>query len=271
MIEQVGPAYNRVFAAPAPLRSPPLEMAFVTAAAVVIFRRASRATARSRRDNPGFSRDGHLANTRYVIRNRLGGDTMRLSLIILLSLIMILPVIVSGQEAGYIFQTSDETHSMWCISGSPQYFADIWFWSIHSPEGLIGAEFDVQYPSNVIPDTLIMNDAVVTSAEGSLPGGIRIQLSECQMSFVWLCKQRIHVIDAEQTAVALRGHPETGLIRLSICEEGYPYKTCWSCSLLVNYTELMEECQAYEPYGLPCAEPVGVKGSTWGAIKSIYK
>jgi len=196
---------------------------------------------------------------------------MRRISILLLGLVSVLFVVVSGQETGYIFQTPDEDHTIWCISGSPQYIVDVWFWSISSLEGLIGAEFDVQYPSNVIPDTLILNDAVVDSFEGSLPGGIRLYLSECQTYFVWLCKQRIQVIDSEKTTIVLKGHPETGLIRLSVCEEGYPYKTCWSCSLLVNYTALMEECQAYEPYGLPCAEPVAAKISTWGAIKSIYK
>jgi hypothetical protein len=192
-------------------------------------------------------------------------------LLIILVLSLILQAGGSGQENGLIFQTPDETHSSWCISGSPQYSAYVWFWAIRSPEGLIGAEFDVQYPSNVIPDTLIMNDALIDSYEGGLPGGIRIQFSDCQTHFVWLCKQRISVTSTDKTAIALSGHPETGLIRLSMCEAGHPYKTCWSCSLLVNYTEGMAECMAFEPYGLPCTEPVGVRGSTWGAIKSVYR
>ncbi len=181
------------------------------------------------------------------------------------------PATVYTQENGFIWPFADENHVYWCISGEPQYSVDVWIWSIHPIKGQVGAEFNIQYPSNVIPDTLTMNEAVIESSEGSLPGGIRINLNECQTDWVWLCKQRIHITDSYQTSISLSGHPETGLVRLSTCEEGYPYETCWTCTLFVNYTELMEECQPFEPYNFPCAEPVGVKGSTWGSIKSLYR
>ena len=185
---------------------------------------------------------------------------------------MFIPIITQGQDTGYIFQTPDEDHATWCIFDTPMYTADVWFWAISSFEGLIGAEFDVQYPSNVIADTLIINEAIVDSTVGSLPGGIRIYLHECQKDIVWLCRQTIHVTDLDRAATVIVGHPETGLSRLSTCEEGYPYKTCWTCSLLVNYDPLTSaECSGFEPYGLPCTAPVGVDNSTWGTIKAIYK
>ena len=55
---------NTVFAASAPLRSPALEMAVDTAAAVGMFGRAGRAAAPTRPGDP----DGQLANTRYFRR-----------------------------------------------------------------------------------------------------------------------------------------------------------------------------------------------------------
>ena len=199
---------------------------------------------------------------------------MRISMIAYLLLPLVMwPAAAAGQAiAGYIVQTPDEEHTMWCLYGTPPYVAEIWFWGLHTPEGFDAAEFDVIYPDNVVPDTLMLHDAVSDSVQGGLPGGIRVHLSECVGSeWVWLCRQRITVIDAEKSTVVLTGHPESGLIRLAICEEDHPFKTCWSCSLLVNYTELDPECQAFEPYGLPCSEPVAARGATWGSIKAIHK
>ena len=189
---------------------------------------------------------------------------------IAITLMVILPDLVCCQESGYLFCFADQYRTTWCLSGTVPYSFEIWIWSFPSIEGQMGAEFNIAYPPNVIPDTLIVNENVVASYDGDLPGGLRVNLTDCNNDWIWLFKQTINVINDEKSNITFTGHPETGLVRISTCEEGYPFHTCWTCSLFVNYNGSEPECCVYESH-TPCAQPVAVEGSSWGRIKRKYR
>jgi len=81
-------------------------------------------------------------------------------LVVILAVLAVTAGGTAAQPYGYLFPFSDESHSCWCVEGEGIYQFEMWLWCLPGEDGSIGAAFSMGFPSNVIVDTLIVNDAV---------------------------------------------------------------------------------------------------------------
>lgn len=178
----------------------------------------------------------------------------------------------AAQPYGYLFPFADENHSCWCVEGEGIYRFEAWLWCLPGDDGSIGAAFSMGFPSNVIEDTLIVNDAVVSDLIGDLEKGIMVELQNCQYDWFWMLRQVFYATDSEKSRIFVTSHPLRSTALIKTCSEGNPYKSCCACRLFVNYTMADAECQTYDPWYPVCDCPsTDTKSASWGAIKALIE
>ncbi|UCF04442.1 MAG: hypothetical protein JSV33_10930 [bacterium] len=166
---------------------------------------------------------------------------------------------------GYLALFIDEERSGWCVNGGGASFYpfEMWIYCLPSERGMLGAEFAVCYPTNIIQSTVTTHPEVSVEI-GTLPDGISVAFSTCQLDWVWPYHQTLYVTDLTKTAVRLKKHPDPDITdyQFVTCEPGYPIEpvNLYTWRIFVNY-----EAGDWE-----CGLLIGTKDSSWGAIKSMY-
>lgn len=154
---------------------------------------------------------------------------------------------------GYIRPTADASNSICAVwySGSMTRF-DTWVWVYASTLGVMGVEFRISYPSNVIPSVVTTNPAVAV-ALGDVLSGISVAFGTCQRSWVWTHHQTCYLMTYEIGEIKILEHPSSGL-QFASCEPGYPiYPLRVLNYLYVNYY------------------PIATEATSWGAIKRLFR
>jgi hypothetical protein len=172
--------------------------------------------------------------------------------------IIVLPVIVYSQSNsnGYIGLFIDDAHSSWCVTFSGEFQAlEVWVWCLPGVNGVICANFDLHYPSNIIVSTSYINEDIFSPSLSNtecLPGYC---YKECQYDWHWIYRTVFYITDYEPSYIEIIDHPVCGYYHLNNCEEGHPEETC---KILTNL--YINSC-----------EPYAVQESSWGVIKSLFR
>jgi hypothetical protein len=139
--------------------------------------------------------------------------------------------------------------------------AEVWVWCQPGENGLSRIEFAVAYPSNVVADRVTYNSDLATR-QGNLLEGISAAFGSCQWGWCWVAHQTLYVSSPEQTYLEVAPYPASGYFQFYTCGEGNPAEPCLKgTSLFLN--------AATTPC-LPLETAIGVGGSTWGAVKSLF-
>ncbi len=164
-------------------------------------------------------------------------------LLLLISVLTLVSVSsLYAQSTGFIALSTDPDWFSWCASGSGFYPVEIWVYCCPSVNGLISAEFSLNYPYNVIRSTVTINSTIVLETEGSLLDGIKVIYSACQTGCNSPLHQTLYVTDQSKTSIEVASHPAIGVTRFATCEEGNPYHSCCRCFFYINYDSWDPEC-----------------------------
>ncbi|MCX5752105.1 MAG: hypothetical protein NTW97_00505 [Candidatus Krumholzibacteria bacterium] len=182
------------------------------------------------------------------------------------------PVLASGPQIGYIGLFKDATHDVsWpansgntvCPSQYGQF--QCWIWCLPSVHGLQAAEFAVSFPSTVVVLATVQNPGTAGRlCCGSLVEGISVAFGEglCQMDWVWLFQLSMMQLGSPEVPAKIEIVPSPGVwplpaYQFASCEPGNPIEPC------INLTPLYI-CWTPNP------GPLGVRETSWGAIKSLF-
>jgi hypothetical protein len=187
--------------------------------------------------------------------------------ILFLVLAFICPVNAASLPlTGYIGLYADGEHKYISYCPFPQGYThakvEMWIFCLPSERGQMGAEFAIAYPSNVMLDRIIFNNAVIAAGLGDFLSGYSTTFVACQMDWFWIAHQMLYVANHEKTSLAVIPHPSTGAYQFMNCLPGYPKEPC------IKSNDLYLNNDSY-----PCVPPelpIGVEGSTWSAIKSLF-
>jgi hypothetical protein len=156
----------------------------------------------------------------------------------------------------YIGVFFDDGHASWCITQTPSYTVDVWFWARPGIAGFLGATFDIIYPGVELqgdrvyhPDMLILP----TKCKPPCPGFSKIYV-DCKSDWVWLFHQTILVASSEPMTITIQPFLAqfTDVIAYDCDNNTYP--------AVVLSQGYLNDCG-----------PLPVEQRTWGAIKSLYR
>ena len=184
--------------------------------------------------------------------------------------IMIFCYLILGQSStllsapSYIGFFADGDHQAWCITGSPVYEIEMWIWMFIGNSGLLGVNFYISYPDNIVESDWTVSPSLVSCCPSggckcAVPCPLQFCFGECQTDWVWLSHITLYVNSSEQTTVEIIPYPI-----------GADNITFWSCDeteesaitfthLYVNFDEDSPECLGTSTHS-----------ASWGAIKNIY-
>ncbi len=188
-----------------------------------------------------------------------------LSWAVLLLLILIAPTSGMCDLNGYLslFADSTRTHTAYCSFEGNKALVRLWVVGYpRISQGLLGAEFQISYPENIIQLNTIQNTSVIEQIQGDLGSGIRVIYSDCQRQPHWLFSQNLFVNDHEFSIVELNSY------HMSSCEPSHgEAQTYWN--LYLNYSDdldmLPRECIP------PILTITPISSNSWGSIKALYK
>jgi hypothetical protein len=152
------------------------------------------------------------------------------------------------------------------VTGVGTYEVEMWIWCLPGMDGLMGAEFAMDYPAGVIPGTADRNTIYpVQIGDLSSEDGVAISASECQTDWVWLFRQTLHITSDEPMEVRLEGSTLGNFVYEwpihTSCEDGFPIYHLYALNYLyINYSSGSVECAM-----------LGTKNKSWGAIKSLFR
>jgi hypothetical protein len=121
-----------------------------------------------------------------------------------------------GYEGGCIGLYADDQHSDWCVNGEGFYPIDMWVWCRPSGNGLICAEFAVQFPSNTIQSTITWHPDISVTI-GDIWVGLSVCFTHCFYDWVWPLHEVVYVTDPTQTMIEVVEHPDAGHIAFLNC------------------------------------------------------
>ena len=144
------------------------------------------------------------------------------------------------------------------VGPTPTSFYMYIYW-LPSKNGLLGADFRILYPANVIGST-VTTDATITLTMGDLASGISVvyNADSCQTNWVYSHRQRILLLDATQSQIEVIEHPPAA-------PEGQGYLDVVSC------TYDLDPVKRYTHLYLNWVGPTAVESKSWGSIKSLFK
>lgn len=166
----------------------------------------------------------------------------------------------------YIGLFTSDLHDTWCATGTPDpmYIVEMWIMCLPSFNGMLCAEFSIDYPlTSVISGTITSNEALISVAQGDLDTGMSVCYIACQYDWNWCFHQTLYVNGTDQVHCELVPHtaPEITELQFASCEtEKYPLETA------IQFTNLYIN---YDPVTAPECQVAGTESATWGAIKSI--
>ena len=132
------------------------------------------------------------------------------------------------------------------------------YW-LPSKKGLLGADFMISYPENVVGST-VYTDQTIAIVMGSLSTGMSFtyKADSCQTDWVYSHRQRILLSDATQSQIEVVEHPPA-------TPEGQGYLDVVSC------TYDLDPLKRFTHLYLNWVGPTAVESKSWGSIKSLFK
>lgn len=161
-----------------------------------------------------------------------------------------------------LFADSSRSYDAYCSFQGEQAIIELWIYCYPSIRGQSGAEFSIEYPSNVIPSAPISNDEIISFQSGDLSSGVNILYEDCQWNVHW-CFHQFLILTAHDLTLT-----EIVPYRFRNCEPDYVHEPVkkWM-DLYLNYEDNGE---------IPdrnCRPPLGIitntEISSWGAIKTL--
>jgi hypothetical protein len=102
------------------------------------------------------------------------------------------------------------------------YAIEMWIWCQPGPNGMICAEFCVDYPYNIIQTIVTTNMDIYSVSIGDLVSGISVCYKQCLYDWHWIYHQTLYVTDPSPGAVMIVQHPEASMLQVANCLGGYP-------------------------------------------------
>jgi hypothetical protein len=165
---------------------------------------------------------------------------------------------------GYIGLFTDATHNGNTVCASQYGSFQCWIWCLPSVNGLQAAEFAVSFPPTVVIVSTVRNPGLYGLCCGSAASGVSVAFGEgmCQMDWVWLFQITLVQMGPPEVPAKIEILPHPGVLpapvyQFASCELGYPIEPC------INLTPLYI-CWTPNP------GPLGVRETSWGAIKSLF-
>ncbi len=121
---------------------------------------------------------------------------MRNALIIVLLVSFYPFASVQAQESAQIGIYVDDSRVEFCAYGSDFLPVDIWVWGRPGENGLIGMEFQIEYPNSVFPVQPVYSDNVLTIS-GHPASGIYVIFNDCQYDWVWAFRQTVMLVSGD--------------------------------------------------------------------------
>jgi hypothetical protein len=174
------------------------------------------------------------------------------------------PVCASRPPIGYIGLFADAAHSDNTVCPAAYGPFMCWIWCLPSVNGLQAAEFAVSFPPTVAVLATVRNPGLYGLCCGTFVEGVSVAFGEtqCQMDWVWLFQLNMMQLGSPEAPATIEIVPHPGVLpapayQLASCQMGYPIEPC------INLTPLYI-CWTPDP------GPLGLRGSSWGAIKSLF-
>jgi hypothetical protein len=164
-----------------------------------------------------------------------------------------------ASENAYVGIFADSGHNV-CSLGPAAYSAfNVWLYWLPGVRGMIGGDFDVIFPSELLVVKTVNNPDMVTIGCGCCEPGIHVCFTSChQWDWVWT-HQLTCMISSGGVGVpgSIRVVPAPGELspRVATCEPGYPMEPV----TVLTDLHLYQSCTyATEP-------------TSWGAIKGLFQ
>jgi hypothetical protein len=168
-------------------------------------------------------------------------------------------VSASAQPANpYLWMCFDE-YGAYCqckLLPTPLYsIVDCWVWVLPSGNGMMCAEFGIEWPANVVPMSISVHPDLACAGD---PGACESPycFTGCKTGWTWVLKRSIMFLNDEQATARFIPDPSSGILAVRTCAPGNPAEACVTAPILLNV--------GYCPYD-------AVERSTWGSIKSLYR
>lgn len=187
--------------------------------------------------------------------------------------LIVLSIVITGSAHSevpptYLALYDSENQGSYCVSGNIMDQVDLYVFCIPNRYGIVGLEFRLDYPENVIAVSPVFNPIIEISPMGELSTGIAMLLPDCGTEMVWAIHQTLYITGLEKSSISIERSNLNG------GPTGYPFPiyTCCDSPLYpihelrilnryyVNYTDSDPECGVLA---------TGVE--SWGAIKSLYR
>ncbi len=185
-----------------------------------------------------------------------------------LLLLLVAPHAALGQPpaTGTIALYADEARAYIATcpfpAGYPVGKVEMWIWCLPGSNGLMGADFGVSYPYNVIRDRISWNPGLAEHT-GDFADGCSARFSTCQESWTWIAHESLYISSHVATFAELVLHAGVGALRFMDCTSpGCCWEDCLKGSGLFFNTSLY-----------PCLPPelaIAAESPTWGCIKGLF-
>lgn len=142
---------------------------------------------------------------------------------------------VSAQSAIGVY--TDGAHSSIAVNnpeGSSVF--DLWVWIRPGEYGVAGAEYKLDIPENIIPQSVVINpDNFIIRGEAYGSPGFSIAFADCQTDWFWTAKVQCLLTDRLVSYIRIREHELTGEAISAICLPDYPLEQLTIiCQVVVN-------------------------------------
>lgn len=173
--------------------------------------------------------------------------------IILLVLLMFSVFIQRVSAQSYICLYTDEGHSSIAVNNlEGTCLFDLWVWILPGENGAMCAEYKLDIPENMIPQSVVINPSnsiCMGDAYGS--PGLSICFPECQNDWFWTAKIQILLTDRTEGYVAPSANDDAGSMQIATCIlPDYPIESVTMPSGLFVNTALQPILTGLEMTGL---------------------
>ncbi len=164
----------------------------------------------------------------------------------------------------YVALFLDDSHSGWCVTGSPPYSVELWIWVLPGASGLGAISFDMSYPANVEYVAHTHNPNTPTQAVKCSPPCpyFAFPLVTCltERSWTWFYHETLLVTSSDPVAIAMTPFPAGNSSIMAGNCQGMEEPAVTYSNIYVNHGPSSPACAG-----------LGAESATWGAVKALYR